>query len=335
MKSIEALPPGLYQMRIHENKGAKGSVDYDVELVPKRLEDVAKVLNRFERKDEKVFEAVAKVSEFNQNAYELFGRPIAKAIASEPGAEFARKMHPLRAERWSWSDLNPMLRWLEPAAELVRTQRAPLEPGNPFSAMENTFSALMTASLDYYRALRDASTEASFLQTFASLYSLYLADDDEASAPTRDPALDPRSLPAVREALAAIEDGGYAEAVARIGYLLWHKGDSFELWEIERRAALLKDYRELLPDVPDYEMRRIRGRQALICTLEPDRAIETLPRLLGDPADRARLAELFQRIEADPRISAQSVTDEQRATYARIQQAVGSGVAPLRAVAGK
>jgi hypothetical protein len=81
--SIEALPPGLYGMQIHEEKGAKGAVEYRVEFIEHRLEDVVKRLNRFERIDEKPFEAVAAISDFNQRAYELFVRPFVQASSNE------------------------------------------------------------------------------------------------------------------------------------------------------------------------------------------------------------------------------------------------------------
>jgi len=80
MKSIEALPPGLYGMEIEERKGPEG-VTYEVHFVERRLEEVVLRLNRFERVDERAFEAVEGVSDFNQHAYELF------AAAHRPGAD--------------------------------------------------------------------------------------------------------------------------------------------------------------------------------------------------------------------------------------------------------
>ena len=60
LKSIEALPPGLYGMEIRERKGADGKAEYEVEFVERRLEDIVARLNRFKRADEKPFEAVAR-----------------------------------------------------------------------------------------------------------------------------------------------------------------------------------------------------------------------------------------------------------------------------------
>ena len=66
-------------------------------FVELRLEDIAARLNRFKRDDEKPFEAVKAVAEFNQRAYELFGRPLVQAFANEYGAKLSRQFHPLRA----------------------------------------------------------------------------------------------------------------------------------------------------------------------------------------------------------------------------------------------
>ena len=64
LKSVESLPAGLYGMKIEERQGADGKPEYEVEFHERRLEEILTRLNRFERKDEKPFEAVAAVSEF-------------------------------------------------------------------------------------------------------------------------------------------------------------------------------------------------------------------------------------------------------------------------------
>ncbi len=157
LKSIEALPPGLYGMQIAEKKDSGGKTAYEVNLVELRLEDIVARLNRFKRVDEKPFEAAKVVSEFNQRAYELFGRPLVKALANEYGAKLSREFHPLRFQRWAFSDLNPFLSWLAPAAQAVKAQRQALASDHPARQIESAASEVTSASLDYYRALRDAA----------------------------------------------------------------------------------------------------------------------------------------------------------------------------------
>jgi hypothetical protein len=319
LKSIEALPPGLYAMKITDTKGAAGAPEYEVEFVERRLEDIVAQLNKFERADEKPFEAVARISEFNQRAYELFARPLIQAMGNEATAQAARVMHPLRAERWSLSDLNPWLAWLGSAAEAVKSQRQAAEPGQPFVQTEKLGAALISAGWDLYRDLRDASSELAFFQLYGGLFGMQLAD---AAAPgqaeaTQDAA--EREAALVRDVLARIGQGGYAAAVARTAYLLANRGRPLPLELFETKTELIREYRDLLPDLPPDAMRRIRGEQEIIVNHEPRKAVETLPALLADPADRARYFTLIERLLSDPRVQARQPSEQQRVKLAQLQ----------------
>jgi len=329
LKSIEALPPGLYAMDIRERKNRDGAVEYDVEFTERRLEDVAARLNRFQRQDEKPFEAVEAVSEFNQRAYELFAQPLVQSLANELSAKVGRQFHPLRFQRWVWSDFNPWLAWLAPAAEAVRAQRKPAAADNAARKVERTVSELVSASLDYYREMRDATSEAAFFQTYGNVFSLYLADKHEALARKPEAVAEPRELPYVQEALEAIEEGGYAEALARVGALLARQGSPLPLARLAMRQELIGDYRDLLPDLEPHEWRRIRGEQDLIVRYEPERAIATLPTLLRDPADRERLVTLARRLLDDERIQRAKPSSEQVAMLENIGETLH--VEPRRA----
>ncbi len=110
----------------HADRGRQGrrrQAVYEVSFVERRLEEIGAHLNRFKRADEKPFEAVSAVSEFNQRAYELFARPLVQSLSNEYSAKLSRELHPLRFQRWAISDLNPCLWWLGPAAEAVKAQR--------------------------------------------------------------------------------------------------------------------------------------------------------------------------------------------------------------------
>ncbi len=330
LESIEALPPGLYGMKISDRQGEDGAPTYDVEFVERRLEDVIPRLNRFERVDEQPFEAVAKVSDFNQRAYELFAQPAVQAIGSEAAGKALRAMHPLRAERWAVSDLNPWLWWLGPAAAAVKDQRKPASRDQPFARAEKLGAALTSAAWDYYRDLRDAASEAAFFQLYGSLFGLGIADaDNKAAAAAR--TAQQRDAALVRDVLARIGEGGYAAALARTAHLLADRGRPLPLELFETKAELLREYRALLPDLTPDQMRRIRGEQAIIVEHEPERAIDTLPELLADPADRRRYFDLFGRLLADPRFGARAPEARQRATFEQLQGALAP--APARRTA--
>ena len=322
LKSVEALPPGLYGMQIHESKGKDGKVEYEVDFREHRLEDIVGRLNRFKRADEKPFEAVAEVSEFNQRAYELFAQPVVQSMSNEFSAKLARQMHPLRAQRWAISDFNPWLAWLGPAAQMVKEQRKSLDADAPSRRWEKMGSEIISASLDYYREVRDAMSEAAFFQTYGNVFSLYLADQRTGENGIQTVA-DPLDLPVVKEALASIEQGGYAEAVTRVGSLLARHGEPLPLARIALKKELIDEYADLMPKLSPDEWRRIRGEQDIIVRYEPEKAVATLPALLSDPADRARLIALARRLLDDERLRQVKPSPEQFAMLESIAKTLG------------
>jgi pimeloyl-ACP methyl ester carboxylesterase len=332
LKSIEMLPPGLYGMAITERKGADGRVEYDVEFHEHQLEEVTIRLNRLNRADEKPFEAVAELSEFNQRAYELFAQPLVQSMSNELSAKLLREFHPLRMQRWAFSDRNPWLWWLAPAAEAVKAQRQAPDTDDLPHRSEKMAAELISASLDCYRAMRDALSEAAFFETYGNMFSLYLADKREAEEQVAELAAEPRELPFVQEALASIAEGGFAEAFARVAALLARKGDT-PLSVLATKKELAADYAELLPQLPMEEWRRIRGEQDIIVRYEREQAITTLPDLVTDEAERARLTRLLERLAADERVRASKPTAEQRATLERIRVVLGSKPAARRRIA--
>ena len=91
---------------------------------------------------------------------------------------------------------------------------------------------MITASLNLYRDLRDAVSEAAFFQIFGSMIALGFSGDVKPSIQT-EANVDPRELPYVKEALSAIDKGGYPEAVARIGALFGRYAEAIPLVRLE------------------------------------------------------------------------------------------------------
>jgi len=319
LQSIELLPPGLYGMLIHEHK-SDGGVEYEVEFREHSLEDIAQRLNRFERADEKPFEAVAALSEFNQRAYEMFAQPFVQAMSSETSARMLREFHPLRMQNWAFSDLNPWMAWVGAAANAVKTNRQALDADHPLRKREQAGADMLSAGLDAYRAVRDAVTEATFFNLYANLQ--WAIPQDKASPAGPPKVTEPRELPEVKAALASIEQGGYAEALARVACLLKQQGEPLPLSRLELRKELVTDYAELLPELLPEAWRRIRGQQELITLYAPERALETLPVLLHDPNDRQRLQTLIEKLREDERLLSRVPTAEQAAMLERIRAAL-------------
>jgi hypothetical protein len=269
------------------------------------------------------------VSEFNQRAYELFGRPLVKGMANEYSAKLARLLHPLRLQRWAFSDLNPSLWWLAPAAEAVKANRQALPPDDPARKAESIASELVSASLDCHRGLRDAVGEASFFQIYGNLSAFYFGAEREAAK--EQSAVPPRELSFVKKALASIDKGGYPEALARVGFLMAHEDGPLPLSRLELAHELLDDYRDMLPELPLDQVRRIAGEQEIIARYEPERALETLPLLLSERKERDHLLTLLDRVLADPRVQRIEPTAQQRAMLAKIRRLLG----PVRLVNGR
>jgi pimeloyl-ACP methyl ester carboxylesterase len=315
LKYIESLRPGLYVMEIHEVKGSNGKAEYEVTLEERRLEDLRR-LNRLERRDEKPFEVVAEVSALTERAYTLFARPFVRPLVNEGTAELGRVFHPLRWQRWALSDLNPLL-WPVPAlASLVKAGRQAAPRDNPYRQLEKAVSGVITAWLDLYRDLRDAGMEALFFQIYgpAAIAGVVPEAAPETGAAMRDP----RELPLVRDALAAIGTGGYPEAVALIGALIGRGAGRIPLARLELVERFIRGD-EVLSRLPADALRRIRAEQAVVAELEPERGLQSLPRLLADPADRQRILALL-----DEAVAAVEPTPEQQAMLDRIRGALGA-----------
>jgi len=328
LKTIERLPPGLYAMEIAEIAGRDGEVEYKVEFHERELEDVARRLNRFNRVDERAFEAVTEVSDLNQHAYEMFAQPFVQAMSNETTARMLRELHPLRMRNWAFSRLNPFLAWLAPAAQQVREHRQPLGKDHPLRRAESTASELVGASLDWWRDLRDAATEAGFFSVYGALAAQGAEARPGASAP-----VEARELAPVQQALARIAEGGYVEALARIAFLLSRHGEPLPLSRLELRDELAADYADWLPRVAPHAWRRIRGEQEIIARFEPEQALQTLPRLVAARADRQRLLALLEKLSGDERVHDAVPTAEQAAMYARIRELLSAPHVRLAATA--
>ncbi|HVO89105.1 MAG TPA: DUF3141 domain-containing protein [Casimicrobiaceae bacterium] len=311
MKYIQELPPGLYGMQIHEIEKPDGSIGYDVTLHERRLEDLHR-LQKFDRVDEKPFEAVAALSELTERAYSLLARPIVRDAVPEWLASLLRDFHPLRVERWSLSDRNPWLAALPYLATAVRNARQRRDEQGVAVRMEQLFATYVSASLDLYRAIRDAIYEAAFFHTYGHMLSLQMADEREAMR--KQTRFDARALPAVRQVLDTLEQGGRREGLARIAMLLARAGGG------KHRLSQMERVRQILAtEVPDTmsedERRRLLQEETIVVEFEPDRAKRSLPRLLRTPADRRAARTMMDSVQAHSTLDARQrdLLDELRA----------------------
>jgi len=313
---IEAVAPGLYEMRITAAEGAGVNAGYQVELVSRTIADIRAVSGEAENE---AFPAVAKVSAVNQTFYDLMVSPTVRHATTEASAELRRQMHPLRARRYLASDMNPFMLPFAAAAERVRANRAPAAADNPFLTGERAFADRVGHAMDTWRDWRDAWTEAAFHAVYGSLAALGVAEasPEEEAARTADTLAD---APEVRAALARIAEGGYAEAVVRMMILLAHARGGV------RRSRLARSQAVLTGEAPFADMtaaarQALIREQTLVVTMAPDDALATLPKLIAGAADRKRA---FKTV-ADVAGPEEELGEPARAMLAQLRGVLGLG----------
>jgi len=288
---IEHLPPGLYGMQVEEKK-IDGSVQYDVLLTERRVEDL-QILQKYSRKDEVPFKAVETTSEMLASAYETFARPVVATMVNPVVAKAAMALNPQRSQRWAMSDANPLLWPLKGMADMARANRSPRDRDGPMARMEASMAAITSASFDFYRDLRDATVENTFFRTYGPA-GFGMADEEEVKV---DQPIDARDTPVVRAALSHIEEGDRTSAIVRAALLLMKAGTG------RRRLSAMKRARELvggdigLVDMPAEAARQIIREQSYIVDFEPAKALKALPKLLRTSHDRHTVLALLDRLE--------------------------------------
>ena len=202
------------------------------------------------------------------------------------------------------SQLNPWLAWLRPAARGGQGNTARRWTRSIRCARPRTWApSCISASLDYYRGVRDAMTEAGFFTIYANMSSLYLADKDEAQERRAEPAADPRDAAVVREALASIERRRLCRGARARGLPAHAQGRTAAA--VAAGAARMS----WCPTTPTIcrTCRRTTGaasaasRKSSLATSRSRRSTPC-PLLLDERADRERLLTLLDKLLADQRV---------------------------------
>jgi hypothetical protein len=155
----------------------------------------------------------------------------------------------------------------------------------------------MSAALDLYRDLRDAAREAAFFEVYGNMLSLQMADQ-RAAIRKRAP-FDARALPAVRQVLDEMDQGGLPEAIIRTGILVAKAGGG------KRRLAQMEHTRELLAPtgvlrhIDEDQFRRLLHEETLVVEFEPVMAKRSLPKLVRNASDREKLNRVFDSLDED------------------------------------
>ena len=292
MKTIEALAPGLYEMTIDNQTGEGIHAHFQVSFHERKLADLEAIDDN--RKEERHFGAVSRLSELGAELYDLWLRPLVQAAVNRPTAEALRQSHPSRVQRLMFSDQNPLMRPVAGAAQRAARERKQASPDNPFLALEKLWAASVVQSFDLMRDLRDAAYELSFFAIYGSA-AMNRIGASHAFERARLSAKELLFLPEVQEILLGVDRGGFEEAVIRMLILLAESRHEVRRDRLERSAHVLTKDEPFAALGAEKRAALIR-EQSIIVEFERDRAIETLPELLVGRDERQRAIEVVEFI---------------------------------------
>jgi len=316
LDQIEALPPGLFEMKIETQDAdapfpALDTGGYGVRFETRGFDDIRALDPDGGRADEALFSTVAQMSELNMQAYRTFAQPFVRAMGSRALGDFMRWLHPLRQQHLLFSDMNPFAPWLRLAAGRAREQRQPAPADNAWLAWERLGSEWITESLNRLGSARDEASEQWVMMAYGSRglgALLPPAVADELAALQRAGADEEKAR---RLALEHVDKGGFADAVCRIVLAGIARGGGIERRNLRLAQLLGSSHREMVrqmvgvpPGAEQLDWPKILDAQALIVTFAPKEAMAALSTLLPTRKEREHALALAAAVlMAEPALS--------------------------------
>lgn len=284
---VDFMAPGLYEMII---EGDVTTGNFTSRYEERTFEDIAAYDDG--RQDESDFSVVAKVSEVNDNMYRLMVRPWVQLWTTQISAEVMRNLHPMRVQRYMFSDFNPLMKSWKSIASVARQERKPASPDNPFVAMEKVFSDYIGNVLDIYRDYRDRQQEQIFRLIYGNplLRAFFPPINDEK--PQEIPEYDRENFD---RRMRALEIGGVAEGLIRtfMAVARTSRGINRRYFDYFQEIAATH---KVLTKIRPSKFKKILKEQAAILQADEDAAINALPVLLKNKDDRLDALGLARRL---------------------------------------
>ena len=315
VRAIEALGPGLYEMKLDEGEDRTHIV-----FEHRTFDDILALSDG--REKEAVFKTVSDMSETNLLAYERTVRPLIKAITTPQSGEMVRQSQPIRVQRRAISDRNPVFKPVAEAAKNVRNNRKPVNTDNPFMALEKLYATFMRNSLDLMRDTRDAAMEAAFFYTFTSPSVKSAFSQGESDTQVQRP-INVHNMPEVKEALSQIGEGGLAAGSIRMMLLMNRARGYIRRSRLERAFDIIKGS-EPFKSMGSAEIQKLIRVQTLIVDLEPKLAFSSLINVLPSIEEREKALDLVMTV-AGPR---ETMSARALVQYMRFEGLLLSSVSP-------
>ena len=311
MDLIDCLPPGLYEMVISPRPadlppGGFITGDWIARFEARSLDDI-RALGRNSPADDRAFAAVARLSEVNLSIYRTLVQPMVRALASQPAADMARALDPLRLSYTIFADRNPWMTGIRMLAGGVAAARKPAAAENPFLVLQARASDQIIAALDAYRVVRDRLAEQVFFGFYGSSFVQAFLGIDGHSEVRPVPGTSPEKL-AERQVRADVYaakllTGGFDEALTRAVLYV----TAAERMVDQRCALALNVARQQLMHLSLAEFKALVRDQFFVLQLERERAVEALASLVPDAGAREELQKHVRAIvgAGDPPIAAE------------------------------
>jgi hypothetical protein len=300
MDVIDCLPPGLYEMVIsprpaHVPPGGFVTGDWIARFEARSLDDL-RTLGRNSPEDDRAFAAVARLSELNLQIYRTFLQPFIRAVVSQPAADLAQALNPLRLSYTIFADSNPWMKGVQALAARVAASRQSVTADNPFVALQAQVSDQTIAALDVYRVARDWLAEQMFFGFYGSPFVQALLGLNAGSEVRSLPAISPEARSAQRARAdayqAKLRTGGFDEALTRAVLYV----TAAERMVDQRCALALNVARQQVMHLSLIEFKVMVRDQFFVLHLEGERAVEALASLVPQADARTALLEQVQTI---------------------------------------
>ncbi|SDQ19637.1 DUF3141 domain-containing protein [Pseudovibrio sp. Tun.PSC04-5.I4] len=282
LKTIEAMPPGLYKMQIEEQKGEGSDAKFKVSFVRKTIDEMLKETG--ERDEEKAFAGVARFSESCEEMYDSSIGPILKTMNSKQVADSVRDMHPMRVANGAFASTNPFMFLPSLAAATVKQTHEVSREKTPFHYFEELLADNIEYGWDSLKDMREAYIENSFLAVWASPPAVEYGKALSFRRP-KVPMQDLHALTSIQNALKKIETGGAVAAIVRIVLMIADTRTEVRGEKLERFNEVLTTW-EPFKSMDPKERNFLIHDQTLISRFEMQAGYNALPTLLKSEKDK-------------------------------------------------
>jgi pimeloyl-ACP methyl ester carboxylesterase/tellurite resistance protein len=301
--SVEMIPylaPGLYEMIIEEEPSKPWMNDYKVRFEERSVEQILKYDDGVE--DEAAFIPVSTLSQANDYFYKVFVSPLVQKLSNRYTAEALKQLHPLRVQRYAFSDLNPFMLPFKTMARMVLKDRKPIDrETNFFARIEKDLASGIEDSLNTYRDMRDKRDELLFKALYdTSVMQFFFAPAIDNLIRGKKPEAELLAKEAQRQSdrefwLSKVAEGGFKEGLVRIMVAMINADAILDHSELIMAQKIIMEHPRLRRMKPD-AFRKLVVEQSRILQIDREEALNALPRLIHLKKDREEALAIADRI---------------------------------------